>query len=138
MRKTEVPQDRGFSQGVEEIAYAVNEEGRYVLVQSRGWEPKTVANDQAWEVIGEAVAEAFRLMKAGKRSPIFYYMTRHMMGLNLLADYIGISRFRVWRHLRPGGFRRLTPDLLSRYADLFGVSVEQLRHPPDNPKTEAS
>jgi len=137
MKTSEVPQDRGFSDGIPEISYAVDENGRYVLVQSRGWAPKTLANEMAWEVIGEEIAEQIRLIRAGKRSPLAYYMSRHLMDAGLLAGYAGISRWRVKWHLRPGPFNRLSPDMLARYAGVFGISVDQLKHPPDLPPLES-
>ncbi len=131
MKKDEVPQDRGFSDGVREIAYAVDENGRYVRVPTRGWEPKTVANDQAWEVIDAEVAEEIRLIRAGKRSPLAYHMARNQMDPGLLADYVGLPRWRVRRHLKPKVFRKLSDDLLKRYADVFDLSVDALREIPE-------
>ncbi len=131
MRKEEVPQDRGFSDGVEEIAYAVDEAGRYVLVRSRGWDPKTVANEQAWEVIEEEIAEQVRLIRAGKRSPLAYHMVRNLMDVGLLASYAGYARWRVKRHLKPGPFRKLSPEAIGRYAAVFGITAEELRRPPE-------
>lgn len=131
MKKDEVPQDRGFSDGVREIAYAVDENGRYVRVQTQGWDPKTVANDQAWEVIDAEVAEEIRLIQAGKRSPLAYHMVRNQMDEGLLADYVGLPRWRVRRHLKPKVFRKLSGDLLKRYADVFDLSVDALREIPE-------
>jgi hypothetical protein len=133
MKKDQVPQDRGFSDGVREIAYAVDENGRYVRVPTRGWEPKTVANDQAWEVIDEAVAEAKRRIRAGKRSPLAYHMARNQMDVGLLAAYVGLPRWRVRRHLKPAVFRKLSAEILGRYADVFGLRVEALRDIPAAP-----
>ena len=56
MKIDQVPQDQGMIDGDRhEVCYAVNKQGRYVLVQSAGWEPKNVVNDQAWELIKEKV-----------------------------------------------------------------------------------
>ncbi|MFP4346789.1 MAG: hypothetical protein ACOC23_01570 [Thermodesulfobacteriota bacterium] len=131
MKKDEVPQDRGFSDGVREISYAVDENGRYVLVQSRGWEPKTVANDQAWEVIEEDLREQIRLIRSGKRSPLAYHMTRNLMDIGLLSSYADLPRWRVRRHLKPKVFRRLSAELKARYAGIFGITVAQLHEVPE-------
>ena len=129
MKKSEVPQDQGFSGGVKEIAYAVDEEGRYTLVQSQGWDAKTVANDQAWEVIEEQIAEQIRLIERGKRSPLAYFMTKNLMDAGLLASYAETSRWRVKWHLTLTGFRRLSDEWLERYAKIFDISVEELKKP---------
>jgi hypothetical protein len=129
MKESEVPQDRGFSDGIREISYAVDESGGYTMVQSMGWDAKTIANEQAWEVIEEKVAEQLRLIRSGKRSPLAYYMTKNLMDAGLLASYAGVSRWRVRWHLTPTGFRRLSPEWLKRYADIFEITVEQLKNP---------
>ncbi len=129
MKKTEVPQDIGFSDGIKEISYAVDESGRYTMVQSMGWDAKTIANEQAWEVVEEKVSEQVRLIESGKRSPLSYYMTKNLMDAGLLASYAGVSRWRVKWHLTPSGFRRLSQDWLKRYADIFEITVEQLKNP---------
>lgn len=130
MRKQDVPQDAGrMNDGVREISYAVDEDGRYVLVPSAGWEAKAVVNDQAWEIIEEEVTRQIRLVREGQRSPLAVFMARNLMEEGLLASYMGIARWRVRRHLRPDIFARLKPAFLERYAALFGVTVQELTHP---------
>lgn len=129
MRKSDVPQDIG-PKDVEEIAYALDESGRYVKVQSIGWMPKNVANEQAWEVIEGELDEQLRLIRAGKRSPLAYHMTKNLMTVGLLASYMNLPRWRIKRHLKPGPFGKLPVDILQRYADLFEISVPQLKETP--------
>ena len=133
MKISEVPQDMGMIDDgtLREICYAVDEEGRYVLTPSAGWEPKNIANDQAWEMIRVQVSRTLAKIRSGKLSPLAYHMARHQMTLGLLAKYVGYSRFRVWQHLRPSGFGRLTADILRRYAEVFEVSLEELQRVPD-------
>lgn len=131
MRKTDVPQDDGMNTGLKEIAYAVDEDGRYVKVSSLGWEPKNIANAQAWEVIDEEVRSQIRLIREGKRSPIAYHLARNLMSVGLLASYVHLPRWRVKRHLKPSVFNRLKPELIQRYADLFGLTPQELRRIPE-------
>lgn len=132
MKISDVPQDRGMIQGqLKEICYAVDENGSFVLAKSAGWEPKNIANDQAWELIKEQVRDTICKINAGKLSPLAYHMVRNQMGVGLLAKYAGYSRLRVWRHLRPAGFRRLKPGQLKRYADIFAMDVEELARIPE-------
>lgn len=132
MKISEVPQDRGMIEGqLKEICYAVDEDGSFVLAKSAGWEPKNIANDQAWELIKEQVQDTIGKINAGKLSPLAYHMVRNQMGLGLLAKYVGYSRLRVWRHLRPAGFGRLKPAQLKRYADIFAMDVEALTRIPE-------
>ncbi|MFZ0134460.1 MAG: hypothetical protein WAK95_18125 [Desulfobacterales bacterium] len=131
MQKKDVPQDVGLNRGKTEITYAVDEDGTYVQAPSLGWEPKNVANQQAWEQIQHEIATEFERVRAGTRSPLAYHMVRNLMDVGLLAGYAGLPRWRVRRHLKPAGFRRLDRGLLARYADIFGISCEALQKIPD-------
>lgn len=132
MKIEEVPQDRGMiTDDRREICYAVDENGRYVLAGSAGWEPKNIANRQAWEMIDQAMASALENVHAGKASPLAYHMARNQMDAGLLARYAGIGRLKVWLHLKPGPFRRLSPAVLKRYADALDIDVETLKSVPE-------
>ncbi len=48
-----------------------------------------------------------------------------------MAKYAGLSRIKVWLHLKPGAFRRLPTTTLGRYADVFDISVEALKSVPE-------
>jgi hypothetical protein len=131
MKKEQVPQDIGLAGQMSEVAYALNEQGRYELVQSYGWEPKTVTLKQAWNVIIEEIEAVAKDVKAGKISPLAYHMTRNQMNTRLLAKYAAISRWRVKRHLKPEVFRRLKPSVLEKYGRVFNMTPEQLLRIPD-------
>ena len=133
MKISEVPQDRGMivDDELKEICYAVDDNGSFVLAKSAGWDPKNVANDQAWELIKEQVLETVEKIKAGKLSPLAYHMVRNQMDLGLLAKYVGYNRLRVWRHLKPTGFKRLKPGQLRRYADVLNMDVADLSKVPE-------
>ena len=51
MKKQDVPQQGGLNAGCREINYAVDDDGRYTLESSVGWEAKNIALRQAWEEI---------------------------------------------------------------------------------------
>ena len=131
MREKDVPQDAGLNQGLREITYAVDENGRYVGVPSLGWEPKNIANAQAWEVISENIHTQARLGRDGKRSPLAYHLAKNLMTVSLAASYVRLPRWRVKRHLKPAVFNRLKPEILQRYADLFGLTLEEFKQIPE-------
>ncbi|MFZ0244036.1 MAG: hypothetical protein WAL90_20515 [Desulfobacterales bacterium] len=137
MQKKDVPQDIGLNRGQSEITYAVDEDGKYVQAPSLGWEPKNIVNQQAWEQIRREIAAEIEQVRAGKRSPLAYHMATNLMDVGLLAGYAGLSRWRVRRHLKPAGFRRLDHGLLERYADIFGISCEALQTIPDLSESQA-
>ena len=132
MKLDQVPQDQGMiDDDRSEICYAVDKQGRYVLASSKGWEPKNIVNDQAWDLIKGEMSAALAKIRAGKLSPLAYHMARNQMNIGLLAKYVPYTRLRVWWHLRPGVFARLASDLLQPYADLFDMTVDQLKTIPE-------
>jgi hypothetical protein len=126
MLEKDVPQDVGMAAGLKEVCYAVDEQGRYVLVPSAGWEPKNITNSQAWEVIQAELEAVRRQVVAGDSSPIAYFMTKNLMDVGLLAQYVGLWRWRVKRHLKTSVFKKLSPATLARYAAVFAIPVEEL------------
>ena len=136
MKKKDVPQDLGtIGDHGREICYAVNENGRYEQVPSLGWEPKNIANDQAWEIIYNEISDTLKLIHTGKRSPLAYHMVRNQMDAGLLAKYARLSRWRVKRHLKPAVFGCLDHGMLERYAAVFDISVKDLLTVPKSFKT---
>lgn len=131
MQKSEVPQDKGLFGDLREVCYAVDEDGRYVLAESAGWEPANLANIQAWEAIHGEVAAVLARVRQGELSPLAYHMAGHQMDDRLLAGYAGLFRWQVRRHMRPGPFSRLQPGLLQRYAAIFRMTAEQLCRIPE-------
>ncbi|MFA7686269.1 MAG: helix-turn-helix transcriptional regulator [Moheibacter sp.] len=129
MKKEQVPQDNGsLSKVAQEICYAVDENGNYTTVQSSGWEVKSVALDESIRLIQERVEEKKQEVKAGKLSPLAYFMEVHRMDLQILAAYVGIHRWFVKRHFNPKRFRKLSEKTLKKYADVFEISVEELKN----------
>ncbi len=127
MEKDKVPQDEGITAGItREVQYAVDENGKYVKTFSKGWEPKNIVNDLAWEDIQEMVDEADEKIKAGKASPIMHFMAKNLMNITLLADYAELSKWKVKRHLKPKGFKKLKQEQLEKYAKIFNISTEEL------------
>jgi len=134
MKISEVPQERGMMpEGLHEVCYAVDEDGNYVLAESAGWDPKNVANHQAWGIIRTQVAEVLGKIHAGRLSPLAFHMAANQMNIPLLSKYVRMNRWRVKRHLKPDVFRRLKSDILKPYAEVFGITVEQLREVPSDP-----
>ncbi|NTV82879.1 MAG: hypothetical protein HGA23_01085 [Bacteroidales bacterium] len=128
MKKKEVPQDEGLNEGrFEDVCYALDENGNYVAVLSKGWQPKTDALLQAWEVIDEEVELTRQRVLSGEVSPIAFYMEKNLMDLKLLSDYVGLPKRKIRKHLKPDRFKKLDEETLLKYAETFGISVEMLR-----------
>jgi hypothetical protein len=129
MDKKEVPQDEGLTEGrFEDICYALDENGNYTVVPTTGWQPKTDAMLQAWDVIHEKVEQVRQRVLSGELSPIAYYMEKNIMDVKLLADYAGLPKRKVRKHLKPEYFNKIDDKVLGRYAETFGISVDLLRN----------
>lgn len=128
MEKDQVPQDQvNLNEGkLAKLYYATDEKGHYVKVNSIGWEPETVAMQQAWEVVNDEVEEARQKVLSGKASPLLYYIKKNIMTTSMVASYISSFGFIVKLHCKPFFFKRLSRKTLEKYAYTFRISVEAL------------
>ena len=129
MKKEEIPQDRSNLETAKfkELCYAVDDDGKYMTAQSTGWDPKTIALDNALQEINERVEIARQKVIANQTSPIEYYMELHKMDLSILSSYVGIWKWRVKRHFKPSVFKKLKNSTLEKYAEVFEISVNDLQ-----------
>lgn len=130
MKKDEVPQDKSNleSSKFKELCYAVDENGQYITAKSTGWTPKTIALNNAIEVINERTENAKQRVLDNTTSPIEYYMELHKMDLPILASYVGLWKWRVKRHFKPKVFNKLSHKMLQKYAAVFDISIDQLKN----------
>jgi len=130
MKKNEVPQDDSplKKHKSNELVYAIDDDGKFVSVQSSGWEPKTIIQNQNLEVLNQRVQEALNDVTSGKVSPIVYYMELNRMDWQTLAAYMEQWTFFVKRHAKPSVFNKLSTRKLQKYADIFGISIDELRN----------
>ncbi len=129
MKKSEVPQDKSNleSANFKELCYAVDENGEYTTAHTTGWDPKTIALDNAIAEINERIEDAKNRVINNQTSPIEYYMELHKMDLQILASYVGLWKWRVKRHFKPSVFNKLSYKILQKYADVFEISIDQLK-----------
>ncbi|MCM4169036.1 hypothetical protein KCTC52924_00199 [Arenibacter antarcticus] len=129
MKKNEVPQDKSNleSANFRELCYAVDENGEYTTELSTGWNPKTIALDNAIDVLNERIALAKQRVLDQETSPLEYYMELYKMDLPILSSYVGLWQWRVKRHFKPKVFKKLNTKILQKYADVFDISIEELK-----------
>jgi len=129
MKAKEVPQDDAdMMRGkFREPVYSVDENGNYTTVKSVGWDPKNTVMQQAWDNINEKVDAVRQKVIDGELSPIAYYMEKQIMDKHLLAQYVGINRWKVKRHMKSKYFNRLNDDIVARYAEVFDLSPAELK-----------
>ncbi|MFO7570620.1 MAG: hypothetical protein R6W75_12560 [Smithellaceae bacterium] len=130
MQVSEVPQEQTYYEGERRACYALNDEGRYVVVPSIGWSAEDVVNGLAVDELAAQLEDTRLAVLAGQKSPLCYHMERRQMIPGILAKTAGISQFRVKRHFRPDVFLKLKPAVLDRYARALAVSLEELQTVP--------
>jgi hypothetical protein len=130
MEKKDVPQDHGIYGQWHGVCYVTDENGEYVRSTSAGWEPLNIANGIAWEFINEDLAGVLEKVKKGELSPLAYHMNKNMLDAKVLAKYVGLTKWRVKRHLKPHDFASLDDETLKRYASVFNMTVEDLKKVP--------
>jgi hypothetical protein len=128
MNVDQVPQDeKNLNEGkVAKLYYATDDTGHYKKVNSIGWEPETVAMEQAWEVVNDEVDEARQKVIEGKASPILYYIKKNIMTASMVAGYVGTLSLIVHLHTMPFFYRRLSKKTLEKYAYTFRIAVDEL------------
>lgn len=134
MKKENVPQnDDNLLNGIKEIQYAVDENGNYKQVKSFGWEPKNDALKQVINLQDEIVENARQQVLKGVKSPVFFYMHLKQMDYNILKGYTGFTKIKIRKHSKTKYFNKLNDKTLKLYADIFKISIKELKSVPDTP-----
>ncbi|MDR1424046.1 MAG: hypothetical protein LBI92_05525 [Azoarcus sp.] len=124
MDVADVPQEGNATHvGQHRRVYARGSDGRLGLVASRGWEVEEIVTLQATKAFDDLAEAARARGRAGSAAPLEFHMYRARMDEALLAQAVGLWRWRVHRHLRPEVFARLSPALRARYAAALGIDV---------------
>ena len=127
MKISEVPQDDVKTmQGERKALYAVDDQGNYTKTTTKGWEVEEIVLVQVIGDFEEKAGEAATRVRNGETSPIEYFMYKNWMDSMTLAQAMGLYRWQVKRHFKPGVFKKLDDRILSEYARIFRVSVDAL------------
>jgi len=128
MKKEDVPQDLGaLGKITKEICYATDDSGKYTTQLSNGWDVKATALDTAWQNVEERIAAAKQKVLNNEASPILFFMEKALMDVEILAGYTGFWQWQVKRHLKPDGFQHLSVKKMQKYAEIFNVSIHDLK-----------
>ena len=129
MTVNEVPQDLKYMAGgvIRDVAYAVDEDGRYQSVVSGGWSVKNDLLDVVWDDIRESCEAIREQVRRHEASPLAYHMTKNLQDPAMLAAYAGIPKRKVKKHLAYDAFMQLDEQTLARYADALRITVDELK-----------
>jgi hypothetical protein len=107
------------------VLYAEKDDGTYGPFQTGSY------------MAGVNISEHFRLtsnlnrslieqLKSGAISPVNYFMITEGLTVDEMASRIGISKFRVKKHLTIQGFRKMKISTLKRYADILNIPLANM------------
>jgi hypothetical protein len=131
MKISEVPQDDiKIMHGERKAVYAVDDQGRYTKTTTRGWEAEEIVLVQVIGDFEEKAQECAKRVRNGETSPIEYFMYKNWLDPLTLAQAIGLSRWQVKRHFKPGVFKKLDHGTLAEYARIFRISIDTMRNFP--------
>jgi hypothetical protein len=132
MKVGEVPQDNTieYYEGIKRACYAVNDEGKYVIVPSNGWSEEEFINRMAVNELAVNLEKTRKAVLAGEKSPLAYHMERRQMTPDILGKTAGIAVFRVKRHCRPEIFAKLKDSVLDLYAKALAMTIDELKNVP--------
>lgn len=111
-----------------EVLYVTDENDNYITANSIGWDAKKAALEESMELINERIEEARQNVANNIVSPIIYFMELNKMDLQVLAAYVDKWQWTVKRHAKPNIFKKLNDSTLKKYADTFGISVDELKN----------
>ena len=134
MEKDAVPQDASPTYGgLRKLLYAVDGQGKYIGVQSSGWDVESFSTELAVSEINRQRDDAWQRARDGNASTLEYHMYRKRMDFDTLVTVSGIWRWRVRRHFKPNVYAKLAGRVLTRYAEALNVTVAELKTLPDEP-----
>ena len=128
MKTTDVPQDdANMMRGIfREPIYSLDKNGNYTTIRSVGWDPKNAVMQEAWDNVNDKIEQTRQKVLVGKLSPIAYYIEKNIMDTGLVAQYMGMWKWTVKKHLKPRNFAKLNDEILEKYAKVFSITKEEL------------
>jgi hypothetical protein len=107
------------------LLYVEKSDGSFGPLQTGAFLVKNYSDD-FFEKRKNIETECIDKLRKGEISPVVYYMLLHNMTPADIAARVGISKAKVIKHQKPGGFAKASVDEVKRYADVFGVSVANM------------
>jgi hypothetical protein len=117
--------------------YATDENGKYCVVASSGWDVEEAVTKQALRELQRLASEAHSRVSSGEASPLYYHMYARRMDPQILSESTGIYKWRIKRHFKPAVFAGLSEKIYRRYAEALGISIETLCKLPERVNSSA-
>ena len=128
MDTSDVPQEDSSTYAKNKKAiYAKDENGAINIVGSTGWNVEETVTKLALEDLESSAHKAYCEVKNGTKSPLFYYMFKERMDLQLLSETTGFFKWTISRDFKVEVFNNISEKRLSVYAEVLGRTIENLK-----------
>jgi hypothetical protein len=113
-----------------EVFYSYEGDGMFntKLISHGDVGSNNVFMQQMWDNFHERLIKAREDIIAGKRSILCYHMERTRMDVLTLAVYMGYRPGKVKRHFKPHVYKRLSPEVKAKYAEIFDINITELEN----------
>ncbi len=126
-----VPQDNSSTYGeMKKAIYASDEDGNIRSIGSSGWDAEEIVTKLAIDELENSKLEAYKEVKAGKKSPLYYYMFEQRMDLSVLSQSTGFFKWSIKRDFKPEIFKNISQKRLLVYCDVLGKQLEEIKELP--------
>ncbi|MBU3014471.1 hypothetical protein KO488_06845 [Poseidonibacter lekithochrous] len=127
MKEIEVPKEENVTlNGMQKVMYTKDSSGDFIR-ENYGSNIEEFATRTAVDEYELLEKESLDNISKGISSPISFFMYKNRMDLPTLSSMVGMFQFRVKRHLQMKHFKKLNEKVLSRYAEVFSIKIEELR-----------
>lgn len=110
------------------INYAVDKNGKYIATESSGWDVNDAVMHNFQGYFDELSEEAKKKFLNKESSPLEYFMYHFGLDLTTLAMQIKFSKRKIKKHFNPQIFEKLDDKTLQVYADIFRISIEEIKN----------
>jgi hypothetical protein len=127
MKQINIPQEENSTlDGHQKVMYAPSSDGKFQTF-NYGSNIEEYATKLAVEEYEVLQKECLENIKNNISSPIEYFMYKNRMDIPTLASVVGFFQFRVKRHLKAKYFVKLNDNILQKYCEVFGITIEELK-----------
>ncbi len=131
MKVKNVPQDNSSTYGeMKKAIYASAEDGTIKSIGSSGWEVEEVVTKQAIDELEENRNKAYKKVKSGEKSPLYFHMYEVRMDLAVLSQSTGFFKWSIKRDFKPEVFAKISEKRLLVYCDVLGKTLEEIKTLP--------
>jgi len=91
------------------------------------WEKRFDASAVVMTKHSQEIENVRQQVLSGQLSPLAYHIQTNLFNVKLLSSYAKIPKRHIKKHLQPENFNQLDEETLKKYAEVFEITVEELK-----------